>query len=99
MSEVLIKIIGLANGGYHPRIGQYVVAFDPTVGADGMVFLETTADPTRATRYADFAAAFELWRAVSPNRPVRSDGKPNRPMTIFTVEFVSVERSARLQSQ
>ena len=92
MSEVVIKIIGLANGGYHPRLGQYVVAFDPTVGADGAVFLETTANPTQATRYADFAAAFELFRAVSPNQPVRSDGKPNRPMTIFTVEIAPVER-------
>lgn len=91
MPEVMIKIIGLVNGGYHPLSGQYVIAFDPTIRRDGTVWLDTTTDPAKATRYADAGAAFELWRAVSPNRPRRADGQPNRPMTAFTV---SLERVA-----
>jgi len=32
-------------------------------------------------------AAAECYHAVPYNRPLRSDGKPNRPLTVFTVAF------------
>jgi hypothetical protein len=95
MNEVLIKLVGFV-GGHHPLLGQYVVTFDPAIRRDGTILLQTTGDPKKATVYADNGAAWELWLAVSPNQPVRRyDGKPNRPMTAFTVKMVPLERALR----
>ena len=91
MSEYVIKIVGLAGGGGHDLVGQYVVAYDPTIMPNGSVFLDTTFELRQALRFADGIAALELWKSVSPNQPVRPDGLPNRPMTAFTVEIVPLE--------
>jgi hypothetical protein len=37
--------------------------------------------------FATAAAATECYRAVPHNRPLRPDGKPNRPLTMFSVAF------------
>ena len=82
--QKVIKILGLVNGGVTPFDGQYVVAWDPS--RDVLVSLQTTSDVDKATRYT-VEGAFELWRAVDPRDPVRPDGKPNRPLTAFSVEI------------
>jgi len=38
--------------------------------------------------FGDARAAFECWQQVLRSRPVRPDGKPNRPLTAFTVAIV-----------
>jgi hypothetical protein len=43
-----------------------------------------TADPAKAMKFESFEAATEFWRQ-SERRPFRADGKPNRPLTTFTV--------------
>lgn len=88
----MIRIVGLINGGGSAFDGQYVVEYDP--GRDGiepstgfpmLCYLVTTPDINQATRYTR-VAAMELWRSIDPRYPVRPDGKPNRPLTAFTVE-------------
>jgi hypothetical protein len=41
--------------------------------------------------FATAAAATECYRAVPHNRPLRPDGKPNRPLTMFSVAFWKTE--------
>jgi hypothetical protein len=42
-------------------------------------------------RFADLAAAVACWKRQSTVRPLRPDGKPNRPLTAFTITFDQVE--------
>jgi len=37
--------------------------------------------------FATGAAAVECYRAVPLNRPLRADGKPTCPLTMFTLAF------------
>lgn len=49
-----------------------------------------TGDLAKAKRFPSFAAASVCWKAQSKVRPLRSDGKPNRPMTAFSVTIEQV---------
>lgn len=45
----------------------------------------------QARRFPDAGAALTYWKRPSTVHPVRStDGKPNRPLTAYTVELVTV---------
>ena len=44
-----------------------------------------TKDLAKAKRFASFADAMECWKAQSSVRPFRDDGRPNRPMTAYSV--------------
>lgn len=87
----VIQIAGLIDGTETAFDGQWVVEYDP--GRQGRepgtgrlmrCHLVTTAELDKATRYTKLEA-MDLWRAVDPQHPVRSDGKPNRPLTAFSV--------------
>lgn len=64
--------------------GAYVSEFDPDT-LDGRGHVGWTTDPAKAMRFADIGAAMTAWRMPSTTHPLRDDGKPNRPMTAFTV--------------
>jgi hypothetical protein len=64
--------------------GSYLEAFDPDV-QNGRGYTKWTTDPIFAMRFVDAGAAMETWRMTSKTHPVRDDGKPNRPLTAFTV--------------
>jgi len=101
MSEqknTVIYVVGMVDGTATAFDGQFVVdydpgrqGFEPGTGRPMFCHLVTTAEPERATRYTT-AEAFELWRAVDPGNPTRADGKPNRPLSAFTVSIVKVSR-------
>jgi hypothetical protein len=55
---------------------------------EGLGSFELTADITEAKRWASAAEALEAYRTASAVRPLRPDGRPNRPLTAFTVEVV-----------
>jgi hypothetical protein len=65
----------------------YIAAYNPTVG---LTSLECTLNPDRALRL-DSRAAFDLWQSSPTVDPVRPDGKPNRPLTGFDVEFTRLD--------
>jgi len=64
--------------------GEYLEWADPDanngIGAD-----RWTTDIDKAKKFATFADAVECWRAQSTVNPVRPDGKPNRPMTAWSI--------------
>lgn len=72
--------------------GAWLASFDPEAheGYGEVVF---TLIPARIMRFADAAQAMEYIRQVPRARPVRGDGKPNRPLTAYTwqVEEAPVE--------
>jgi hypothetical protein len=50
-----------------------------------------TSHLTDAKRFPTFDAAVECWKEQSTVRPLRSDGKPNRPMTAISVRVEEVK--------
>lgn len=66
-------------------VGQYLQSFDVDAH-DGMGTAEWTADIDRAMKFDTMVEAVEVWRTQSRVRPLRGDGRPNRPLTAFSVE-------------
>ncbi len=44
-----------------------------------------THDLKEAKRFDSAASVFECWRTQSTVLPIRPDGKPNRPLTAYTI--------------
>jgi hypothetical protein len=61
-------------------------AYDPDY-ADGVGWCDFTDDPEQAKRFPSYVEAVEEYRRVSTVTPVRHDGKPNRPLTAYTVSI------------
>jgi hypothetical protein len=83
----VIRLLAMADAAPCPVAGEFVKTFDPDA-ADGRGLLATTDTPGHAKRFETAAEAWEFWRQTSRTHPVRlTDGKPNRPMTAFTVSI------------
>jgi len=66
--------------------GRYVSRYDPDAhGGMGQVW--TVSDPKEAIQFASHAEIIEFYKQASRVKPVRDDGKPNRPLTAFTVSI------------
>lgn len=48
--------------------------------------MTVTEDPAAAKQFDSASAVLQEWQRVSTTVPVRPDGKPNRPLTAFTIE-------------
>lgn len=88
---VAIIALCFANGAPCPHEGQYLEAFDFEHG-DGVGWGEFTSDPVKAKRFDDTVAAMTFWKIVPTCRPLREDGKPNRPLTALCVEIREIGR-------
>ncbi len=88
--SVVIRIQWLAGGTTFAENvdGQYVKTFNPDA-FDGRGAMTATPKIEDAIHFPDAGAAMEFYRQTSTIRPLREDGKPNRPLTAFTV---SIER-------
>ncbi len=99
MSATLIKIIGLAIGQPHHLDGLFVQAYEPSFSPDGdanSCVLTGTPDPEEARQFDEIAEAWEFAKRVDQRDPVRAiDGRPNRPITAFTLEFISLDAARR----
>jgi hypothetical protein len=85
MPTYLIRAIGFAHGDECPHAGQWLETFDHDAwGGQGEG--KFTSDPAKAKQFTSQAKAMEFWRKTSRVRPVRLDGKPNRPLTALTIE-------------
>jgi hypothetical protein len=77
----------LMQGG--PDRGDFLEWSDPDAnhgfGDDGW-----TPDLAKAKKFESFAAAAACWNAQSKVRPIRSDGKPNKPLTAYSVTIETV---------
>lgn len=88
MSFVLVSE-GLAIGTDDMR-GQYLREFDPDAH-DGRGEAVWTDDISLAKKFDSVGSAMAAWKQQSAVRPVRPDGKPNRPLTAFTVSVAAMD--------
>lgn len=78
--SVLIRIVSRATGEPSADDGLYIGAFDPRPLPHGSVRL--TNERRNALRFISTIEALEFWRQEHGMRP---DGRPNRPLTAWTV--------------
>jgi hypothetical protein len=94
VTKYAIQIKGLVGGGIPEGMvaglmDQYVVKYDPD-GPEGVLLL-TSPDVGEALLFDSGTDAYRLWRMQSVTRPLRDDGRPNRPLTALTVLIDQVE--------
>ena len=85
----VMRAVGFADGSACPFVGQYLSHFDANAH-DGRGWAEYTRHVDNALRFRDAAEAWRFWRTISRVRPVRPDGKPNRPLTSTTIEILNL---------
>lgn len=74
-----------------PHASKFLRSYDPDFG-EGRGHVEVTSDPDQAQQFPDIIEAMEEWKRPSTVHPIRlSDGKPNRPMTAWSVSPVKKE--------
>lgn len=86
----VIKILGWANGALCPHINQYVETFDHDAH-DGAGYGEFTPDIDKAMKFKSAAEAMQFWNKQSTARPLRPDGKPNKPLTAAHCEITNAD--------
>ncbi len=87
VAEIRLVLVSLADGRTEGvPIGCYLASYDPEAN-DGSGEAHWTPDPAQALTFGTTGEALACYRAVPRNRPVRKDGKPNRPLTMFSVIF------------
>ena len=87
----LVEVVGSYTHGDPEAVrGSYVKSFDPDAHNGGGL-VTWAKDLSDAKRFQKLGDAMEFYRQQSTVRPLRSDGKPNRPMTVFTVTFIPTE--------
>lgn len=80
-----IKIIGNTLDIPGPEDGKYLKEFHPDTDAHGKLIVTSNRD--EAMQFEDGGEAWKFWQQQSKRFPLRLDGKPNRPLTAFTVEI------------
>jgi hypothetical protein len=90
VTKYVILIHGLVNGQSSPYDGTYLSHFDFDDCEPHECNLMTAKTPEDATRFDDVPTATEIWKTIDPRQPVRLDGKPNRPLTAFSVSIEPV---------
>lgn len=89
---VVIKLIAWADpkrAGPLWCAGQYVESVD-VQQVPHLDWLIATPHLSKALRFFSMRDALQTYREVLTRAPRRYDGKPNRPMTAMTVEFIQV---------
>lgn len=81
---VVVALPSLYQTGGPNVVGQALEWYDPNAheGRGDAAFTNT---PERAKLFRDAGEAMEEWKRTSTVRPVRDDGRPNRPLTAFSV--------------
>lgn len=72
-------------------VGQALEWFDPDAH-DGGGDASFTDNPRRAKLFRNAEEALREWTRPSKVAPLRLDGKPNRPLTAFSVTTMSLAR-------
>jgi hypothetical protein len=84
--EIIMVLWGCAPEDKVYDLPVYLRSYDPD-GNSGWGEIDWTYIRDEALVFDNFEEAIELYRRPSTVLPVRPDGKPNRPLTAFHVEF------------
>jgi hypothetical protein len=100
MSEpFLMRIESLVSGHSTPFDGKYLMEYDadrPGLDPDGnpmLVHIVCTDDPMKAIQFHNLMEYHALWTKTPKRQPIRPDGKPNRPLTAFSVSTISLKEA------
>jgi hypothetical protein len=74
-----------ASDGDRSLTGKYLKSYDPDA-YDGHGAAEWTEVLGEAMHFASATDVLMFWRQESKVKPRRADGRPNRPLTAYTVE-------------
>lgn len=86
--STVIRAYGPVSGvPPYPINGEYLKSYDPEA-FDGRGDVVFTANIAEAMRFDSYMAAMAFARRVPACRPLRGDGKPNMPLTAFTLEIL-----------
>lgn len=83
----LIKAGPYADGLPNPAAGQWLRSFDPDA-MGGLGFAEWTAEIAAAKVFDSYHSALAEWVRQSTTRPLRADGKANRPLAAYSIYIV-----------
>ena len=88
--RLAVACLGLADGSSAGELdGAWLVSYDPA-GCDGYGEGAWSQDPVDAALFTAEEWAV-LWTAAPANRPLRPDGKPNRPIMRFSLLIAPVD--------
>jgi hypothetical protein len=91
----LLKCEGFANNADCPFEGQFLQWFDPNAPLTGQIG-GWTRDMSKAKVFVTTSEALEYWRQPRTiDNQIRPDGKPNRPLTAFSVSIVPLGKGVR----
>jgi hypothetical protein len=79
-----IRAVGFANGSPCPHEDQWVESFDHDA-CGGQGYGTFTGQPSKAMLFDSYMDAMAFWNKRSALKPLRPDGKPNRPLTALTM--------------
>lgn len=82
----LIQCLAGGDGQPTPYDGQFLRRYEPEAH-DGVGLAEWTEDPDLAVAFASLQEARAAWMRVPTTRPTRDDGRPNRPLTAYSVSI------------
>lgn len=89
--KLVIRIVADALGDQR-EAGKYILSFDPQYPHPlGIGKLELTKSIEMAQKFPNLELAMAFWKQQSPTVPLRDDGRPNRPLTAYTITFESVD--------
>jgi hypothetical protein len=83
-----VELAAVPPGIVEPPTG-FLKSFDPDANG-GWGLITWTTDPEDAMVFATVGDALEMWKRQSTLLPLRPDGRPNRPLTAWTVTFWNV---------
>lgn len=71
-------------------LNGWLESYDPDGGDPAVPYptgtFGVTTDLAKALRFPDAPSAIKFWSATSTRTPQRPDGKPNRPLTRYSIE-------------
>jgi hypothetical protein len=81
----IIRLIGMPDGSALPQSGLFLKDADFVTES-----FTWTYEQAEAKQFDDAGQALDFWRTQSTIWPLRSDGKPNRPLTALSAEFIKI---------
>jgi len=88
---IVMRVVGFADDSDCPIESQYLKSFDHEA-CNGQGWGEFTFKLDDAMRFYAMQDAVKFWQKIPACRPLRDDGKPNRPMTSTTMEFLRLDK-------
>lgn len=69
-----------------PDLGKFLKRFDPDY-KKGLGRAWWTSDRAEAVTFPSVTAALDEWKRPSSIQPIHLDGRPNRPLTAYSISF------------